>query len=431
MMTQQGATTPRICQHGAVQATCYPCQLALLQAKDELNTNFHDILEAARPRLLRLARLNGVGPDAAEDIVQETYVEALRHLGKLYKPEQVFAWLDGICRNICKRHQRALATTPPVSVLSASENDTGTENETNIIEFDLPDPLTINPAEELERQDLHTLLDRALGCLSADTRQLVELCYLEELPQSEVAQQLQMSLGALELKLHRARRQLHQVLHGKLREDAQAFGLQLDQEEALGWRQTRQWCWICGKQRLRGIFECQPSGVTALRLRCPDCSSRYKVDVTHTGEWPSFGNVRSFRPAIKRMALAASTYYHTILQERRCNVCQSMIHMQIIDRNACGTSSNAYNPLPQGIYLRMDCPICGTFLSEIISVLLLNTTVLDFFLTRPRLLSEPNILSTYAGQDAICSRLIDLDTNQTLTIMTHPETLKVIAAIPE
>jgi|SRR5581483_3200028 len=430
-MIQQDTKAPLVCRHGADLATCSICQLTLLQPDDDLFMHLDDVLETARPRLLRLVRLNGIGPDAAEDVVQETCMEAWRHLEKLHDPEHVLVWLDGICRNVCKRHRRALTTTPHVSILSASKDDISTEDEASPIEFDLPDPLAIDPTEELERQDLHTLLDRAMGYLSASTRELVELCYLKELPQSEVAQRLEMSLGALELKLHRARLRLHQVLHGELRKDAQAFGLQLDQEEALGWRQTRQWCWICGKQRLRGIFERQSSGVVALRLRCPDCSSRHNVDVTHTGEWPSFGNVRSFRPAIKRMVLAASSFYHAILQERRCSICQSTIHMQIIDRKVSSTSDGTYDPLPPGIYLRIDCPNCGTSLSEIISALMINATVHDFFLTRPRLFFEPNTLSTYAGQDVIRSRLIDLDTSQALTTMTHPKTLQVLATILE
>lgn len=72
------------------------------------------------------------------------------------------------------------------------------------VSADLSDSLVIDPVEELERQDMQVLLDRALSHLEEGTRELIELCYLAELPQREVAQRLDMSLGALELKLHRA-----------------------------------------------------------------------------------------------------------------------------------------------------------------------------------------------------------------------------------
>ena len=47
-------------------------------------------VEATRPRLLRLAQLNGIEPDEAEDVVQETYLEAWRHLDKLQPDDQAF-----------------------------------------------------------------------------------------------------------------------------------------------------------------------------------------------------------------------------------------------------------------------------------------------------------------------------------------------------
>ena len=47
---------------------------------------------------------------------------------------------------------------------------------------DIPDRTVPDPLEVLSRQDMALLLDRALGSLSADARQVVELCYLLELP---------------------------------------------------------------------------------------------------------------------------------------------------------------------------------------------------------------------------------------------------------
>jgi RNA polymerase sigma factor (sigma-70 family) len=86
---------------------------------------------------------------------------------------------------------------PCLRVLSARD-------EADTADFDVCDSLVIDPVEALERQDRKNLIDRALGYLSESARELIELCYLTELPQREVAQRLDMSLGALELKLHRA-----------------------------------------------------------------------------------------------------------------------------------------------------------------------------------------------------------------------------------
>src|SRR5258707_2780489 len=63
-------------------------------------------LVAARPRIRRLARLRGAPADDVEDVVQETLLEAWEHLDRLHTPAGVHAWLDEICRNICRRHAR-------------------------------------------------------------------------------------------------------------------------------------------------------------------------------------------------------------------------------------------------------------------------------------------------------------------------------------
>ena len=417
-------TSQLVCRHNLVPTNCAICQPTALYTHDALRANLDALLEEARPRLLRLVRLNGVVEDVVDDVVQETLVEAWRHIEQLRAPERFASWLDGICRNICRRQTRAQAST-------SHEHYPwwGEESPAGPRTFDLADPLAIDPSEELERQDMQILLDRALGYLSTSSRELIERCYLAELPQREVAQQLDISLGALELKLHRARKQLRQVLNCELRADAAAFGLLLNEDEAMGWQETRQWCWLCAKQRLRGKFERHSSGGMGLRLRCPDCSPRYDVDITSTGDWPVPGleALRSFRPAIKRVLASSTDSYGSILQKRRCPACQSPIQVQIVDRDASNPSSYNYDALPQGFYLRVDCPRCGEFLSELISALLLDPVVQEFVINRPCVLSEPNIPATCAGQDVIRSRLVDKTTSEQLTIMTHLENLQVLA----
>src|SRR5205085_8466041 len=55
------------------------------------------VLEAARPRLLRFVRRQGVSLDGADDVVQETLLEAWRHLDRVYSYQGVDAWLNKIC----------------------------------------------------------------------------------------------------------------------------------------------------------------------------------------------------------------------------------------------------------------------------------------------------------------------------------------------
>src|SRR5262249_52357573 len=63
-------------------------------------------LPAERARLVRLcARLSG-DPDAAEDLAQETLIEAWRHRQRLHDPQGYTHWLSAIARNVCLRWAR-------------------------------------------------------------------------------------------------------------------------------------------------------------------------------------------------------------------------------------------------------------------------------------------------------------------------------------
>ena len=127
---------------------------------------FEAALAAERARLVRLcARITG-DADAAEDLAQETLVEAWRARGRLRDPGGLSPWLAAIARNVCLRWARGrgrragarraeiaaagLDGTPPTL------DDCRTATKTS--------PLT------LERGELAELLDRALALLPAQTR---------------------------------------------------------------------------------------------------------------------------------------------------------------------------------------------------------------------------------------------------------------------
>jgi RNA polymerase sigma factor (sigma-70 family) len=397
----------------------------------------HDLLartldgrgEADRQHLLRLAQLNGIRPEEAEDVVQETLLEAWRSLPNLHQPQRFVAWLDGICRNVCKRHLRVQAVTLQTSV-PLTRSGRG-----DALTFDLADPQALDPIEELEREARQVLLDRALGYLEARPREVIELCYLAEVPKLEVAELLEMSPGALEVRLHRARRHLRQVLSGPLREDAIAFGLLSDSDEAMGWQEMRQWCWVCGKQRLRATFERQPTGLMAFRVRCPDCSARYDADSVNTGQVPLIlpmnGATRSFRPALKRTLQACADVSAIIFKERACPICHARVQIDLIDGHALDTPSSTLGKLLPSIYLRVTCPTCPSYVCEFFSVLLMKQDVRTFLLDRSRVLVPPSRMDTYAGVPAIRSCLLDSTSGERITIMTHPSTFQVIATMLE
>jgi RNA polymerase sigma factor (sigma-70 family) len=409
-----------------------------------------DWLLTARPRLYRLAELRGVAPDAIEDVVQETLVEAWKHQDRLHTPEGILLWLDEICRNICRRYARKRGIEQQRLLVHSAPNQYGQGEPEEAIDAEvatLPDTSVLDPLETLSQAELARLLDRALGALSVHARQVLELCYLMDLPQRDVAAQLGLSISALEARLHRARQQVRHLLSGPLREDAEALGLPLDQESAGGWRETRIWCALCGQRRLMGLFLPQPSGSVNLHMRCPDCEQRSGlIDVDNSGVHSKglvhLEGLQAFRPAWKRtmqgMAQRLTRALHA--RGRSCPYCGAPASLQLLDKLE-GAAQAEDIGLPCGLvrhpyqfWVWWRCSRCHGAGSDGADVFAASDLVYwshketqHFLAEHPRWYSEPELLVEYAGQPAIRFQVADRASAERLTVLASRQTLDVLA----
>ncbi|HPF62044.1 MAG: sigma-70 family RNA polymerase sigma factor [Gemmatimonadetes bacterium] len=164
--------------------------------------------------LYRVAlRLTG-DPAAAEDLVQDTMLKALRAWGSFRPGSNARAWLVTILRNQFINTWRKRTRRPTAIDLEAIP-ELGDE--------DNPDP---------EGQFFASLVDdevtRALDALPEEFRDVVLLSDLEGLPYQEVAEALEIPIGTVKSRLFRARR----ILQGQLRRYAVETGIIRPQEEA-------------------------------------------------------------------------------------------------------------------------------------------------------------------------------------------------------
>src|SRR5690348_13011858 len=182
---------------------------------------FEAALRAERARLVRLcARITG-DVDAAEDLAQETLMEAWRALGRLRDPDGLSPWLAAIARNVCLRWARERGRELAQWAETAASPDGAP-----LALDDLPDG-DEDVSVELERGELAELLDRALALLPGETRAALVESYLYERPRGELAARLGLSEGALRVRLHRGRLALRHALATVLRAEAVALGIAL------------------------------------------------------------------------------------------------------------------------------------------------------------------------------------------------------------
>src|SRR5579862_3220302 len=131
-------------------------------------------------------------PDDAADILQNSFIKAYQHLGEVRG--RFDAWVFRIVANGCKDWLKNIRRTH----LSYEEDDQPSGYET--------------PEEELDRGELRGDLDTALTTLPSSLREAFVMKHVEGRSYEEMAELLETSVGALKMRVHRAREALQRLL---------------------------------------------------------------------------------------------------------------------------------------------------------------------------------------------------------------------------
>jgi RNA polymerase sigma-70 factor, ECF subfamily len=149
-----------------------------------------------------LARWLVRDPPAAEDVVQDAFLRALKYFASSRGGSER-AWLLQIVRNVAYSHLRAQQARLEVSLSSA----TGTAEEEEGVDTDIPDPDPDPEATLLRRQELGQI-DKALDALPVALRECLVLRELDELSYKEIARITGVPIGTVMSRLSRARQAL-------------------------------------------------------------------------------------------------------------------------------------------------------------------------------------------------------------------------------
>ncbi|WP_418317012.1 RNA polymerase sigma factor [Piscinibacter sakaiensis] len=150
----------------------------------------------AMPRLRRYARSLEHDDDACDDLVQQSLERALLHWQQFDPQRDIVVWLLAIAHNAfmdAMRRESRLRSRPADGV---DDDDTGTHREA-------PDP------------GLRLDLQSALASLPADMCEPLLLVCMEQLSYAEAAQVLNLPVGTVLSRVHRARVLLRAFLAGE------------------------------------------------------------------------------------------------------------------------------------------------------------------------------------------------------------------------
>jgi RNA polymerase sigma-70 factor (ECF subfamily) len=166
---------------------------------------YRDLLARYRNRVYGLALRMVQNADDAADIAQEAFVKAFQSLATFDLTKSFGAWIAKIAANLCIDHyrRRRLAL---VSLDAPIDTDRG--ERTRELADGRPAPDELLGAGESERR-----MDALVESLPPRYRMAVVLRYKEDLAYEEIASILDIPLGTVKARLHRA----HRLLKRKLR----------------------------------------------------------------------------------------------------------------------------------------------------------------------------------------------------------------------
>lgn len=144
--------------------------------------------------------------DDARDLVQEAFVQALVKLSSFQRGSAFYTWLYRIALNLAISRRRRRKSTASLDEIRQASGDE-------------PVGRLDAPADRLERQERAEQVQAALARLSEEHRSVLVLREIDGYCYEEIAEMLEVPVGTVRSRLHRARLMLRDELKEVLQED--------------------------------------------------------------------------------------------------------------------------------------------------------------------------------------------------------------------
>jgi len=390
----------------------------------EVTGNF--VSQDERARLVRLCAVITGNADVAEDLAQETLLEAWRHEDTLRDPERYSQWLSGIARNVCLRWMRK-RSRDSAHLLELYQEQESRNTHIDHLENVLVDDFDIEV--ELERKELVELLDRAMALLPVETRAVLIKRYVEDSPLSEVAAQFGTNTSAIAMRLQRGKLALRHLLTTTMQQEFAPYSTHASTAD--NWEETPLWCHICGRHRLLGK---RNPDIGELLLKCPAC------DVWSVNHLPILHGVKGYKPLYTRLVAWCNDYYQTGLANGTipCAKCGRMLPVNICFLEEIpawalqkGMVPAWYRDTPDRL-VSTTCPACHSACNTLLDSLVLGLPEgREFLRSYPRICTLPYQHLEADGREAIVTRFESVTDHATFTVVSDYDTYQVLRVYQE
>lgn len=177
-------------------------QTAIEQVLSGNTFAFDAIVERYQKRLLSLLYHACGDQQLAEDIAQDAFARAYRKLDLFSGESQFYTWLARIAMNLLHsaRRRKRIENQVPREGIEAALDSQGQD---------------VRPEASIELDETQKCVREAIGALDAERRAVILLRDFDGLDYDAIAQTLDIPVGTVRSRLHRARLELKTILQTK------------------------------------------------------------------------------------------------------------------------------------------------------------------------------------------------------------------------
>lgn len=175
-----------------------PVEFSSLAEQRSIAASFEELAMPLFDSLYNFAHWLTQNHDEAEDLVQETYVKALKGFSSFQQGTNFHAWIFRILRNTFLTSRTGLQTTRTVALEEDAEDEIAAGNQT-------PESIAID-------RNTQERVRAAIAALPLIYREVLLLCDLEEMSYQSTAETLSIPIGTVMSRLSRARKSLREAL---------------------------------------------------------------------------------------------------------------------------------------------------------------------------------------------------------------------------
>ena len=143
--------------------------------------------------------------DDANDLVQETYMKAFRFIDSYHEGTNAKAWLFKILKNAFINHYRKAANRPNRVDYEEIVTFQNADNDSNFTSYQ-------DLREEMFQGMMGDEVTNAINSLPVDFRTVILLCDIEGFKYEEISKIIDIPIGTVRSRLHRARNMLKEKL---------------------------------------------------------------------------------------------------------------------------------------------------------------------------------------------------------------------------